>query len=262
VLVNAGTIIAPAYTYTPAINLLRSKQYQWKVKANGLNAGDFSAPSTFTTSANSPTIPILGNPVNGVLVSSTAPQTLVWMASANAAGYEVEYANNNTFTGATYVTNAASLTAATNLPIGTLLPGRTYFWRVRAWSTANTTGNRSAWSAVRTIKVKYVAPALMSPPDGATGVGNRPTFMWDSNGNALWTSYTLQVSNSASFPATTATRTFTIAAPATTYTIPNTLPVLTAGLKYWRVKINGAYNPLNSLLAPIPTSSTIWSFTP
>src|SRR5664279_1935523 len=112
-----------------------------------------------------------------------------------------------------------------------LSPGRTYYWHVRSWSGAGGTGNHSAWSAVRTIKVKFVAPTLTTPTDGATSVGIRPTFTWDSAGNGLWTSFTLQIATNAAF--TTGLRSFTINAPVTTYTIPSTLPALTSGLKYW-----------------------------
>lgn len=159
--------------------------------------------------------------------------------------YEVEYANSATFTGATYSNN--QVTGATQLSIITD-PGRTYYWRVRAWNTSDTTGVHSAWSLVRTIKVKFVAATLTSPIGGATGATTRPTFEWDdggaTNANGAWTSYTIQVANNAAF--TAGLRTFTVPASATTYTIPNSLPELSAGLKYWRVKVNGLYAPIFS----------------
>jgi len=249
VLVNTGTIIAPAYTYTPAIDLLPSTQYQWKVKANGLNAGDYSAPFTFTTSANPPALPVLTAPLDLALLANNPAQVLDWNASLGlpaAVSYEVEYANNSTFTGATFVTNTVAA-PTTQLPAFATLPGRTYYWRVRAWSLAGATGNHSAWTT-RSFKVKFVAPTLTSPANAAINVGvgngNRPTFTWSSVNNGIWTSYTLQVANDAAF--TVGLRTFTIGAPATTYTIPNTLPALTAGLKRWRVRINGLYLPIFS----------------
>ncbi|MBI5954933.1 MAG: hypothetical protein HY865_25005, partial [Chloroflexi bacterium] len=126
-----------------------------------------------------------------------------------------------------------------------LLPGRTYYWRVRSWSGINGTGDHSSWSLVRTVKVKFVAPTLTSPASGVTTVPVRPTFTWDEAGNGLWTNFTLQVATNNTF--TTGLRSFTVNAPVTRYTIPATLPALTPGtIYYWRVKINGVYTPVTS----------------
>jgi hypothetical protein len=125
------------------------------------------------------------------------------------------------------------------------LPGRSYFWRVRSRSALDGAGNYSAWSAAWIIKVKFAAPTLTTPSSGATGVGVRPTFTWTST-NGLWSSYTLQVAPTSAF--STGTRNFIITAPFTTYTIPASLPALTAGYTYyWRVKINGLYTIIPSL---------------
>jgi len=249
VLVVTGATYAPAYTYTPAVDLLPSTTYIWRVRANGLNTGDFSAPFTFKTSLNPPTTPVLYSPANGALLAANGSQILRWYPSLNnPLSYEVEYANNSTFTGATFVSTTVT-PPTTQITLATL-PGRTYYWRVRAWSTASPVdpnGLHSAW-LTSSIKVKYVAPTLTSPANAATNVGvgngNRPTFTWSSVNNGVWTSYTLQVANAAAF--TVGLRTFTIGAPATTYTIPNSLTALTAGKKYWRVRINGLYLPIFS----------------
>jgi hypothetical protein len=199
-------------------------------------------------------VPVLSAPANAILVDSAAAQTLKWTpvlgvstTSATttyppAASYEVEYATNVLFTNSLIVKVSAPQTS----PI-TLLPGRTYYWHVRSWSGANATGNHSAWSLTRSIKVKFIAPTLTTPSSGASGVGVRPTFTW-SSANGLWTSYTLQVAPTNAFGS--GTRTFTIKAPFTTYTIPDSLPALTAGNTYfWRVKINGLFTSIPSAIS-------------
>ena len=97
----------------------------------------------------------------------------------------------------------------------TTLPGRTCCWRVRSWSEADAKGNHSAWSLVRTIKVKFVAPTLdtVNVTDGSL------TFTWHSD-NGLWMNYTLTVLDAAT---NKVVKSFTVTAPTMTYTIPTAL---------------------------------------
>lgn len=243
------TVRAPAYTYTHTADLLANTQYTWKVRANGVNTGVFSAPFTFNTSVtNPPAIPVQTAPINGVFVGAVA-QTLDWNVITTLPaplGYEVEYATNSAFTGSTVTFVAGNTVGTTLLNVGVLSPGRTYYWRVRSWSTANTSGNHSAWSLVRMINVKFVAPTLVSPLNSATGVSrSAPVFVWDSGANGLWTTYTLQISTSNLF--SRGTINYTIAAPLQTFTMPAAVTDLLPLRPYfWRVRINGLYFPIFS----------------
>lgn len=239
---------APAYTYTLAADLLPSTPYTWRVMAATPIGGVYSQPLAFTTSANPPTVPLQTQPIASAVLVSNPAQVLDWnsvLATTTtfaAMSYELQYANNNQFIGATF--NSVFVDEPNSQHTISTLPGRTYYWRVRAYAGASGTGNYSAWSAVRSFNVKFAAPLLVTPVAGASGVGNRPTFTWNANGNGIWTTFTIEVANDAAFTQTL--RVFTAKTPKTSYTIPNTVTALSAGTKYWRVKINGIYIPITS----------------
>jgi predicted outer membrane repeat protein len=266
VIANTFTVTGATYAYTPTVDLLPSTQYAWKVKANGLNAGDYSAPFIFTTSHNPPKFPVQSAPATGLLIASTGDAELKWGAVLGVAGttsattfpaasnYDVQVSTNAGFVDISANDNVKLLNVAATTtwlsdvlwvgaaPDDVIRPGRTYYWRVRAWDND---GHHSAWSASRTIKVKFVAPQGASPIGGVTVGSSRPTFQLNPMGNGLWTNITIYVAN-APYPSTLGLRTFTVNAPFTTYTIPNSLPPLTSGHKYWYVKINGLYTPISS----------------
>jgi phosphodiesterase/alkaline phosphatase D-like protein len=193
---------------------------------------------------------VLKLPRNKTYIAAADPVTLSWYASAAKltavppipapGSYEVQYADNKDFTGAT----SASVDGATlehQIAGGTLLPGRTYYWRVRAWSGAGGAGNHSAWSVMYSLNVKYAPPVLTVPANGATSVPIRPTFTWTAGGNGVWTSFTLLIGTNETL--TSGRRAFVIpASMGTTYTIPPTAAALKANTQYyWRVYINGVY---------------------
>jgi len=240
--VATGTVKAPLYTFTPKKDLLPNAAYTWQVKANGKNPGEYSETFDFVTGARAPSQPVLTEPKNNALVDSAAVQTLKWnagRASETASlSYQVEYATNANFLDSVVAPAGETQLA---LPVGTFQPGRTYYWRVRAWSESDAHGTHSAWSAARTIKVQFAAPTLTAPIAGAS-VSATPTFTW-SSANGLWTTYTLQISADENFKS--GVKSFTVKAPLTTFTLP-AKSALIPGDYFWRVKINGAYTPILS----------------
>jgi hypothetical protein len=113
-----------------------------------------------------------------------------------------------------------------------------YYWRV----IANNGGHESPPSTSRTFNSATAATTLIFPADSSSGINTNPIFEWSSVANA--TSYTLQVSTSATF--TTQTMVYNTAGiTANTQQVaglnPNTL-------YYWRVRTangteQGFYSP-------------------
>jgi hypothetical protein len=252
---HTATIKAPAYVYTPAVDLLASTPYVWQVKANGVNAGLYSTQFSFTTGANPPKPPVQSLPKTGTIIPVNTDATLTWLApipvfNANlalaypaAVSYDVQVSTNAAFADInennnvkllnvdTLNTTLSAVLATGTDPDNVVRPGRTYYWRVRSWSAAD---HHSAWSAVRALSVKFAAPELVV----VTPVDDKLVFDWHSV-NGLWTSYTLQILT----PTTNRlVKSFVIPAPTTTYTIP----VLPPGDYLWQVTINGLYTPIKS----------------
>ena len=108
-----------------------------------------------------------------------------------------------------------------------LATGATYYWRVRSVSADE---HISAWSSVRTVRIRFAGPVLDQPASGSTVASLTPTFTWNAVSGA--TDYRIQVSKNATFSplainTITAASSYTAASnltPATTY--------------YWRVRVN------------------------
>lgn len=160
----------------------------------GSNNGDFTSGEEYSIikSTAKPGIPVLLLPANGVLVNSLSP-TLDWKDSNPIAHhYQVQVATNSNFT--SLVVNENDVYDSTFTP--TLLPGKLYSWRVRAF---NVNGVTSGWSVVRTFKTPLAQPTLLSPTEEESLLTDRPTFEWDAVPGA--TSYILQASRLEDFSA-------------------------------------------------------------
>lgn len=231
--INA-TINTATITYTHTADLAANTLYYWRVKANGPNGPSaYSEVRTFRT-GNPPSVPTLSAPANNALVTTTSP-LFDWANSTVPPGvafdhYQIQVATSSAFT---TIVHDHDVTGIANSQDNTAVldPATTYYWRVRSWSAA---GHYSGWSAVRSIRIAYVAPILLTPANGSIGVPSQPTFTWTLISGA--TSYTLHVSKSSSFSILAINKSI----PGTTYT--HTLN-LAPGLYYWRVRANGLYGP-------------------
>jgi hypothetical protein len=210
---------------------LAAGTYYWRVAANGaFGPGEWSEVRTFTAGAALP-VPVLASPANNALVTTTP--TFDWANVTVPSGmafdkYEIQIATDAGFT-APVVAYTSGVTASQYTPGAPLTAGTKYYWRVRAWNGA---GVNSAWSAVWTVRVKYAAPALQAPADGANNL--QPTFRWDAVAGA--TGYTLQVSKYANLASPVINK-------VVSGTVYNHSANLAAGTYYWRVAANGAFGP-------------------
>lgn len=131
-------------------NLGSERTYFWRVKAyDGANDGDYSAPMSF--SVFTPVVigrPGLSSPVNGSTTTSLKPVLEVLNATVSGPATQMHYLfevapdasmGNRIFTGD--VLAGASRTAY-GIP-SDLTPATRYFWRARAFDTANHVGDYS-----------------------------------------------------------------------------------------------------------------------
>ena len=183
-----------ASTSTAVSGLLYGATYYWRANAtNGAGTSVWSSIWDFTTLA-APVAPTLVSPVNGATGQATSP-TLSWGTVTGAASYGVQVSTVSTF--ASTISSLTGL-ASTSTAVSGLSYGATYYWRANATNGAGT----SAWSSIWdfTTLAAPVAPALVSPANGATGQATSPTLSWGTVTGAA--SYGVQVSTVSTFAST------------------------------------------------------------
>lgn len=170
----------------PAIPPLNTPLY-WQVRAADAtgNWSDWSAQYSVTVNPIKPTSPKISQPKNSTFTNDATP-ILSWSSVLYAEKYNVQIANNASFTGATTYSDLSG----TSMETDTLADGK-YYWRVQA---KNLFGQVSAWCGSFSFTVDTVAPAapvLSKPLNGGSIAGN-PTFNWLTSVGA--TRYQLQYS--------------------------------------------------------------------
>ncbi len=175
----------PCLTFTPD-----SRSYQ-DVTTDLINE-DYTAALSGVCVPPKPGVPVLLTPASGPVVSTLQP-IFDWKDSAPAADhYQLQVSANRTFTD--LAIDESDVPTSTFTPASDLLPGKLYYWRVKAFNMADVPSN---WSIVRYFKTPLAQPTLVSPTGGAPLLTDRPAFDWDAVPGA--SSYLLQVSATANF---------------------------------------------------------------
>jgi hypothetical protein len=169
------------------------QKYFWRVRA--LNFGGVSPWSeewSFTTLPAEPEAPILVSPApdaSGIPVTAQ----FLWQAVESAATYTIQLSEDPQFTTTVLDVSGVPLTRYT---ASNLKENAWHYWRARAANSAGT----GPWSAVNRFRTVRPIPGkvqLLSPPDGAVNVTERPDFIWQADPEA--DSYAIQVAHDAAF---------------------------------------------------------------
>ncbi|MET0637984.1 MAG: CotH kinase family protein [Chitinophagaceae bacterium] len=172
-----------------------------------------------------PVAPTLSSPVNAA-TDITATTIFNWNTVPGATRYRIEISESQTFT-STFLAQGDLTT--TSLEVSNLLPGKTYYWRVRG---SNTTGD-GAWSTVwsfvtATPPVAPAAPVLINPADAATEIPVTTTLSWNASADAL--QYEIEVATSQAFSPTFFTQ------AGLTATSAEVVGLTQNTIYYWRVR--------------------------
>ncbi len=188
--INSSSINSDTEVYIE--NLLYGKTYYWRVRARNANdTSEWSVIANFTTKD---------------IVNLTSPEneseqytgvTLDWYAYENADFNEYQLDTTPLFnsphmmTGENVYNNSSSYNNDTESYLTNLFFGTTYYWRVRARNTVDTT----EWSLVYTFTTKDMI-GLADPPDGSDQFSSVTIDWYAHKGVDL---YEYQIDTSADF---------------------------------------------------------------
>jgi len=229
----------------------------WAIKTNSFQALYMLAD---TLAAAGPAL--TGPADKSSVITNNGGATVViptWTRPANATGFTVQLAYDSAFTQQITITGSPFAFPTTNCAIGgpsaangvTLIPGTTYYWRVRASSPLS-----SPWSEVRTFTVQPLAaavPAISSPVNGATITNQSPAFSWTPVTGT--TQYDFQLSTTPTFGTTIMTDT-----PVSSGALVPVTIKLDQGKQYfWRVRaslpIQGDWSAVANFFVAAPAAT-------
>jgi len=158
------------------VNMVQSTSATTSASATGLTAGTIyyfrvmpnATGSTGNWSNTASTMTgQLATPVATATTNSTSQITLSWGAVSLATSYTVNRSLASTFTTPTVF---SGITATSSVSTG-LTPGTTYYFRVQALATSDTSDWSATKSATTTINPPAAAPSVTAAMSGTTAIG-------------------------------------------------------------------------------------------
>lgn len=176
---------SPTTNTAPVTGLAAGTLYYFRVQpANSSTTGNWSNTASATTYT-------LGTPVC-IATTGSNPMSEVqcsWGTIANATSYDLEYASNASFTGASIVNGATSPHVVSGLS-----PGTTIYFRVKSIAPGYTSG----WSATASATTALPAPVCNT---STLNTNRQITVSWSASSGAA--SYSLDYATNSGFSSPT-----------------------------------------------------------
>ena len=145
--------------------------YYWRVREyTSIDTTPWSATWSFTT----PGEIALVSPANGSTLSRTLNPTLDWDFINDGDYYEYQYDLSPDFDSPELVSGLVAVGTSEVELTAPMRFGATYYWRVREYTSIDTTPWSATWSFTTPGEI-----ALVSPANGTTNVGASTTLDWD-----------------------------------------------------------------------------------
>ncbi len=152
------------------------------------NVGKNISWATFTTPPAA--IPVMTYPGKEALTNDNTIN-FTWESSVNAVSYEIQIANNTTFSESTIVQRRTGITGLSYA--ASALSDGIYYWRVRGRNIYNSDGKWSAYRAFTVDTTPPPTPKLSKPLTSTTVIGT-PTFTWAKSSTAVYYQFQYGVS--------------------------------------------------------------------
>jgi transcriptional regulator CtsR len=157
---QVATVGAGITSYSNS-RLSASTEYYYRVRAyKGTLNSDYCEEASATTLPPPPAAPVLKSPASGSTVPSLTPR-LEWNASSGAVSYGIQVSTSSSFT-SLVIAETGITDRFYDITPGILKWNTTYYWRVNAKNSYNST---SSWSSYR-----YFRTAVGPPPNAPSGL--------------------------------------------------------------------------------------------